>query len=168
MGLDPKWRQQVVETSLPEEGQKEGINYLFLTRNDPNNIEGMSVSAQPKPDCSFSKTERLRSKVKIEELFKRGSSFRSQKFRTILLSQPLDQGRQVLISVPKKLHKSAVSRNRIKRLIREVYRKNRGIINARGQGYLMAIIYLGATMPTHSEVEGQLIKLFKRLSINKD
>jgi len=128
----------------------------------------MSVSAQPKLDCSFSKTARLSSKVKIEELFKRGSSFRLEKFRIILLSQPLDQGRQVLISVPKKLHKSAVSRNRIKRLIREVYRKNREIINARGQGYLMAIIYLGATMPTHSEVEGQLIKLFKRLNINKD
>ena len=128
----------------------------------------MSVSAQPKPDYSFSKTERLSSKVKIEELFKRGSSFRLEKFRIILLSQPLDQGRQVLISVPKKLHKSAVSRNRIKRLIREVYRKNREIINGRGQGYLMAIIYLGATMPTHSEVEGQLIKLFKRLPINKD
>lgn len=128
----------------------------------------MSVSAQPKPNCSFSKTERLISKVKIEELFKRGSSFRLQKFRIILLSQPLDQGRQVLISVPKKLHKSAVSRNRIKRLIREVYRKNREIINARGRSYRMAIIYLGATMPTHSEVEGQLIKLFKRLNINKD
>jgi len=26
MGLDPKWRQQVVETSLPEEEQKEGTN----------------------------------------------------------------------------------------------------------------------------------------------
>jgi len=128
----------------------------------------MNVSAQPKSNYSFSKTERLSSKVKIEELFKRGSSFRLEKFRIILLSQPLDRGRQVLISAPKKLHKSAVNRNRIKRLIREVYRKNREIINARGQGYLMAIIYLGATMPTHSEVEGQLIKLFKRLNINKD
>lgn len=128
----------------------------------------MSASAQPKPDCSFSKTERLSSKVKIEELFKRGSSFRLEKFRILLLSQPLNQGRQVLISVPKKLHKSAVSRNRIKRLIREVYRKNREVINARGQGSLMAIIYLGATMPTHSEVEGQLIELFKRLNIIKD
>jgi ribonuclease P protein component len=128
----------------------------------------MTVSAQPKSDCSFSKTERLSSKVKIEELFKRGSSFRLEKFRIILLSQPLDQGRQVLISVPKKLHKSAVSRNRIKRLIREVYRKNREVINARGQGSLMAIIYLGATMPTYGEVEGQLIKLFKRSNIIKD
>ncbi len=128
----------------------------------------MSVSAQPKPNCSFSKTERLSSKVKIEELFKRGSSFRLQKFRIILLSQPLDQGRQVLISVSKKLHKSAVSRNRIKRLIREVYRQNREIINARDQGYRMAIIYLGSTMPTHSEVEGQLVNLFKRLNINID
>jgi len=26
MGLDPKWSQPVVETSLPEEGQREGKN----------------------------------------------------------------------------------------------------------------------------------------------
>ena len=128
----------------------------------------MSVSAQPKPDYSFSKTERLSSKVKIEELFKKGSSFRLEKFRIILLSQPVDQGRQVLISVPKKLHKLAVSRNRIKRLIREVYRKNKESINATDQGYLMAIIYLAPMIPTYNQVEWQLIKLFKRLPINKD
>jgi|TARA_B110000046_G_scaffold126967_1_gene133398 ribonuclease P protein component len=128
----------------------------------------MSESAQSKSNYSFSKTERLNSKVKIEELFKKGSSFRLEKFRIILLLQQLDHGRQVLITVPKKLHKSAVSRNRIKRLIREVYRKNKEILNAGDQGYLMAIIYHGPIIPIYNEVEGQLIKLFKRLNIYKD
>ena len=125
----------------------------------------MSLSAHSKPDLSFSKAERLNSKVKIEELFKKGSSFSSKKFRIILLSQQLNQGRKVLISVPKKNHRTAVSRNKIKRIIREVYRKNKGIINISDQGYLMAIIYLGSSIPNFNELEVQLINLFQRLTV---
>ncbi len=125
----------------------------------------MSFSAHSKPDHSFSKEERLNSKVKIEELFKKGSSFSSKKFRIILLPQQLNQGRKVLISVSKKNHRTAVSRNRIKRIIREVYRKNKGIINISDQGYLMAIIYLSSSIPNFNELEVQLINLFKRLTV---
>tara|TARA_A100000164_G_scaffold92281_1_gene79862 strand:- start:676 stop:1053 length:378 start_codon:yes stop_codon:yes gene_type:complete len=125
----------------------------------------MSLSAHSKPDHSFSKAERLNSKVKIEELFKKGSSFSSKKFRIILLSQQFNQGRKVLISVPKKNHRTAVSRNKIKRIIREVYRKNKETINISDQGYLMAIIYLGFSIPNFNELEVQLINLFKRLTL---
>ncbi len=90
----------------------------------------MTVSALSKPNYSFSRAERLTSKIKIEELFKKGSSFRSKKIQIILLSQQFKQDRKVLISVPKKNHKTAVNRNRIKRIIREVYRKNKGNINS--------------------------------------
>ena len=125
----------------------------------------MSISTHAKSNYSFSKTERLNSKTKIEELFKRGSSFRLEKLQIILLTQQLAQGRQVLISVPKKIHKTAVSRNRIKRIIREIYRKNKENINAIDKGYLMAIIYFGTIIPNYNDLEGQLINLFKRLNI---
>ena len=125
----------------------------------------MTVSAHSKPNYSFSRAERLTSKIKIEELFKKGSSLRLKKIKIILLSQQLNQDRKVLISVPKKNHKTAVKRNRIKRIIREVYRKNKGNINAGDRGYLMAIIYLGQSIPNFIELEGQLINLFKRLDL---
>jgi len=125
----------------------------------------MIVSAHSKPDCSFSRAERLTSRIKIEELFKKGSSFRYKKIQIILLSQQLKQDRKVLISVPKKNHKTAVNRNRIKRIIREVYRKNKGDINAGDHGYLMAIIYQSHSIPNFIDLEGQLINLFKRLTI---
>ena len=125
----------------------------------------MIVSAHSKPNYSFSRAERLTSKIKIEELFKKGSSLRLKKIKIILLSQQLNQDRKVLISVPKKNHKTAVKRNRIKRIIREVYRKNKENINAGDRGYLMAIIYLGQSIPNFIELEGQLINLFKRLDL---
>ena len=125
----------------------------------------MTASAHPKLDYSFSRAERLTSKIKIEELFKKGASYRFKKIQIILLSQQLWQDRKVLISVPKKYHKTAVNRNRIKRIIREVYRKNKGNINAGDRGYLMAIIYLGQSIPNFNELEGQLVNLFKRLAI---
>ena len=125
----------------------------------------MTVSAHIKPNYSLSRAERLTSKIKIEELFKKGSSFRFKKIQIILLSQQLKQDRKVLISVPKKNHKTAVNRNRIKRIIRGVYRKNKGNINAGDRGYLMAIIYLGQGIPNFIELEGQLINLFKRLDL---
>ena len=125
----------------------------------------MTVSAHIKPNYSFSRAERLTSKIKIEELFKKGSSFRLKKIQIILLSQQSRQDRKVLISVPKKNHKAAVNRNRIKRTIREVYRKNKENINAGDRGYLMAIIYLGQSIPNFIELEEQLINLFKRLAL---
>ena len=125
----------------------------------------MIVSAHSKLDCSFSRAERLTSKTKIEELFKKGFTFRYKKIQIILLSQQLKQDRKVLISVPKKNHKTAVNRNRIKRIIREVYRKNKGDINAGDYGYLMAIIYQSQSIPNFIDLEGQLINLFKRLTI---
>ena len=125
----------------------------------------MTFAAHSKPDCSFSRAERLNSKIKIEELFKKGSSFRLKKIQIILLSQQSKRDRKVIISVPKKNHKTAVNRNRIKRIIREVYRKNKGNINAGDRGYLMAIICFDHSIPKFIELEGQLINLFKRLAV---
>ncbi|NQW27102.1 MAG: ribonuclease P protein component [Flammeovirgaceae bacterium] len=127
----------------------------------------MSVSALSKPSYTFSKSERLHSKRKIEELFKKGSSFNFKFFRVILLLQPLALGKEVLISVPKKRHKLAVDRNRIKRLIREFYRQNKQLVASPSNGYLMAILYISPQMPTYEEVVTQLTVLFNRLPIDK-
>ena len=94
----------------------------------------MTFAAHSKPDYSFSRAERLTSKIKIEELFKKGSSFRLKKIQIILLSQQSKRDRKVIISVPKKNHKTAVNRNRIKRIIRE------------------AVSYTHLTLPTNREV----------------
>jgi ribonuclease P protein component len=71
----------------------------------------------------FPKSSRLTKKIVIQELFNKGSSFYSFPIKfTFLPAPPEITGHQVLISVSKRNFKKAVSRNKIKRLIREAYR----------------------------------------------
>lgn len=76
---------------------------------------------------TFKKTERLSSKKEFDQLVANGSSFNKYPFRLIFSAQATDGANPVkaAISVPKKRIKLAVSRNRIKRLFREVYRLNK-------------------------------------------
>ena len=78
---------------------------------------------------TFTKEERLCSQKQIELLFNNSSSFILYPFRFVWTSQALADApypAEIAISVPKKRFKRAVDRNKIKRLIREAYRKNKG------------------------------------------
>ena len=74
---------------------------------------------------TFKKEERLCSKRKIDSLFHSGSSFIVYPFRVVYLPNEdikPENPVQVIISVSKRRFKRAHDRNRIKRLMREVYR----------------------------------------------
>ncbi|MBE8719512.1 ribonuclease P protein component [Sphingobacterium pedocola] len=73
---------------------------------------------------SFKKEERLCSKRLIDSLFHSGSSFVVYPFRVVFLKSelPLSSHVQIILSVPKRRFKHAVSRNKIKRKMRECYR----------------------------------------------
>ena len=87
----------------------------------------MERPLSPVPDQQFPKEERLTSKKKIEELFKRGSSVYLYPFRLQYLpGPPVDGDRpEVLFSVSKRYFKRAVDRNTIRRRMREAYRTSR-------------------------------------------
>jgi ribonuclease P protein component len=75
---------------------------------------------------TLKKEERIRNVKQIEYLFSHGQSFVSYPLRVVFVEQEGVTPSQVsiFVSVPKKKLKSAVDRNRIKRLIREAYRLN--------------------------------------------
>jgi ribonuclease P protein component len=98
-------------------------------------------------NATLPKSERLCSKIGIDELFANGEARRSGGFMVKYLrvhvgadiSTPLNVRAlsgvetpsnfpKILISVPKRFQKHAVDRNRTKRLIREVYRKHKHLL----------------------------------------
>lgn len=99
---------------------------------------------------TFNKKERLSGTKLIDRLFSKGKSFVVYPFRIIYVSIP-DTGENearasVLISVSKKKFKTAVKRNRIKRLMRESYRLNKHplhlVLNDKNKHIAVAFIYL--------------------------
>ena len=82
------------------------------------------------PAPTFRKQERIVSLKLMETLFEKGSSHSVAAFplRAIYTETERQAGCapvQVLISVPKKRFKHAVDRNRVKRQVREAYRKHK-------------------------------------------
>ena len=71
----------------------------------------------------------------------------------------------ILISVPKKRFKRAVKRNRVKRQIREAYRKNKHILldalKASGQKIAIAFIWLDNELHESADVEAKVVKLLQ-------
>jgi len=121
------------------------------------------------PSEKFPKTERLSSLKIIEELFLKGSSIYLYPFRLIVMGQN-DQNRdfpQILITVPKKNFKRAVDRNRLKRQIREAYRKNKSAIFNEKIAIMplyLAIIYSAKEKIDYKELERKLILIFLRFT----
>jgi ribonuclease P protein component len=88
---------------------------------------------------SFRKEEKLIGKTSFEKLVKQGISLYQFPFRLLYLQKNLSSSTEIPegieifparigISVPKRKFKRAVDRNRIKRIIRESYRKLKGEI----------------------------------------
>lgn len=81
-------------------------------------------------DFTFSKKERITSKILIEEIFARGSSLYSFPLKIVYLNSPPKETSccQFMVSVSKKRFRRANKRNLLKRRIREAIRKNKHIL----------------------------------------
>jgi len=107
-------------------------------------------------DFSYPKKEKLKSKKLIEQLFAEGKSVSSYPIKLIYLKTtlPNEVPIQAGVAVPKKSFKSAVNRNRIKRLLREGYRLNKHLVfNNSEATFAFLFLYLGKEVPTYLEIE---------------
>lgn len=80
---------------------------------------------------TFPKIERLYGVKRIERLHNQGKAFIAYPFRVVFLLTDDENEMmpaRVMVSVSKKKFKKAVDRNRVKRLMREVYRLNKGVL----------------------------------------
>lgn len=119
---------------------------------------------------SFPKSERLSSQKAVKELFSQGTTFFIFPYKVFYrFSGSENIHHQILISVPRKVFKKAVCRNRIKRRVREAYRLNKNIIyqnNAipsHSEGLHVAIIYVAKDILDYHTIESKLILALLRL-----
>ena len=113
---------------------------------------------------SFSKKEKLKSKKLIEQLFEEGRSVSQFPLRLVFLETTFEDAAQVKagVSVSKRNFKTAVVRNRIKRLLRESYRLNKNAyFNNLTTHYALMILYIGKDKPTHKLIDDKMKQLLQ-------
>jgi ribonuclease P protein component len=120
---------------------------------------------------TFSKKERLNSKISIHRLFEHGSSFFSYPFKVYYTIQTAEEAKptsSVLFSIGKKQFKLAVDRNRVKRLCRETYRLNKSVLiealEKKQVRVEVAFIYVGKTLPDFHDLEVKMQKALLQLA----
>ena len=114
---------------------------------------------------TYNKDEKLKSKKSIGLLFEEGRSVKAFPLRMVFLETPLPSQEvsiQASVSVSKRNHKLAVTRNRIKRLMREGYRLNNNKIDTKGTTFAVMIIYTSKDVLSFEEINKATIKLLKR------
>lgn len=115
---------------------------------------------------SFGKQEKLKSKVLIDKLFSEGKSLKKYPLRLIYipLSGKCEKYHKAGVAVPKRNHKKAVDRIKLKRLMREAFRKNKYlVINSLGSKYGFMLIYTGREIASYSRIFSATEELMKTL-----
>ena len=108
--------------------------------------------------------EKLKSRKQITQLFEEGLSLKEHPIRLRFLKiEESDSQFKVAFSVPKRNFKLAVHRNRIKRLLREVYRLNKHILIDNSNGnFIFMFIYTNKTEWSYQDLEKKMIVLLHK------
>lgn len=118
----------------------------------------------------FGKAYKLCSKKQIGELYSTGKVVKAYplivRFLPMILQEPVPF--QVVLAVPKRQFKRAHDRNYVKRLLREVIRKNKQELSeklhAKGIQAGMLIVFRDRELPTYASIEHAWLKLLRKLN----
>lgn len=126
----------------------------------------------PVKEEGFCKNERLSSRKEIARLFEEGKSFYSYPYNVIWSESnlPMQYPVRLAVSVTKRGFKRAVDRNRIKRMTREAWRKNKqllyGPLLKHNIAIVVMLIYTGKEIPATEVIERKMRELIANFSLN--
>jgi ribonuclease P protein component len=118
---------------------------------------------------SLGKAERIKSHAIFNELFLKGRSVHGQLIKVIYTITDYNEKYPVKAAfvVPKRNIRNAYMRNRIRRLMKESYRKNKKVLYDRtGQlkkGIQVAFVFNGTSAISYAETEEKIIVILHRL-----
>lgn len=123
---------------------------------------------------TLSKNERLKSKKAIDFLFEQGTFINQYPLKLVYNKKPLGEGLPPLlfsVSVSKRNFKSAVSRNRIKRIVREAYRTQCIPLKESSKNNNLQIqmmcLYVGTEMPSLQRIQNKMAAILVKLQKSK-
>ena len=118
----------------------------------------------------FPKYERICKENDIQSLFDQGTGFSCYPYRVVYLFRPVGERPvtcRLLLSVSKKRFHHAVKRNRVKRLIREAWRKNKTELYEFCQQHTIsidvALVYTATVIHPYEEMLRKTSKVVKEL-----
>ena len=120
------------------------------------------------PRLTFSKHERLRGKLRMENVVKKGKSVNEAPFRLIGLpmEMPPNVRAQIAFAVPKRNLREAVDRNTTKRRMREAYRLQKPEVIARLEERNLRcawlFVYQGKAVPAWELTQQKITSCLKR------
>lgn len=131
----------------------------------------MQLAGDKLVSFSFPKKERLCSRLQLEQLLALRQSFFSYPFKCYFQFLPFSEENNVCrmaVSVPKKLVKTAVGRNKIKRWTREAYRLNKYLlhceINGNGSVVNMLFVCVGKEKLSFAVIEKAMVEILNIIS----
>lgn len=115
---------------------------------------------------TLGKTERLKSKKQTDQLFSEGKKFSVTPFRIFyIINSTETSSHQFGVGVSSKVFKRATDRNRVKRLVKEAWRLQKLLLQAK---LIVFFIYTGKELPEYKQVfdaVGKAIEKINKLSV---
>lgn len=124
---------------------------------------------------TLGKAERISSKKQVDRLFRGGGSRAMSAFPVRMVYAVEERGQecrepkvQMMVSVPKRYFKRAVKRNRVKRQMREAYRRHKyaaidALAGRTDITVLVAFIWISGELHSSAEVDAKINNLLTRL-----